>query len=107
MVYSLEHVKQHILWKKAEILQSRVDELERENSLLEYHNEEKSTQEQGLYRWSRVLYWGSSYPIRLQNDSAATYHNNISAMIVKLLPTFLCDFFFSSTCFRFGLKFYI
>ncbi|RXN11426.1 FACT complex subunit Ssrp1-like protein [Labeo rohita] len=44
---SLKPVKQHILWKKkAEMLQSRVDELEEENGLLKKQLEEKSTQEQ-------------------------------------------------------------
>ncbi|KAK3525635.1 hypothetical protein QTP70_002339 [Hemibagrus guttatus] len=44
---SLKPVKQHILWKKkAEMLQSWVDELEEENGLLKKKLEEKSTQEQ-------------------------------------------------------------
>ncbi|KAK9958531.1 hypothetical protein ABG768_010644 [Culter alburnus] len=44
---SLKPVKQHILWKKkAEMLQSRVDELEEENGLLKKQLEEKSAQEQ-------------------------------------------------------------
>lgn len=48
---SLKPVKQHILWKKkAEMLQSRVDELEEENGLLKKQLEEKSAQEQGMYK---------------------------------------------------------
>ncbi|XP_058654909.1 E3 ubiquitin/ISG15 ligase TRIM25-like [Onychostoma macrolepis] len=44
---SLKPVKQHILWKKrAEMLQSRVDELEEENGLLKKQLEDKSAQEQ-------------------------------------------------------------
>ncbi|XP_058603775.1 protein FAM133A-like isoform X4 [Onychostoma macrolepis] len=43
---SLKPVKQHILWKKkAEMLQSRVDELEEENGLLKKQLEDKSAQE--------------------------------------------------------------
>ncbi|KAF4104562.1 hypothetical protein G5714_013893 [Onychostoma macrolepis] len=50
---SLKPVKQHILWKKrAEMLQSRVDELEEENGLLKKQLEDKSAQEQGMYRKS-------------------------------------------------------
>lgn len=51
-------VKQHIAWrKKAEMLQSRVDELEEENGILKQQLEDKnSIQEQGLYRWSKVLH---------------------------------------------------
>ncbi|XP_077093592.1 uncharacterized protein LOC143745364 [Siphateles boraxobius] len=45
---SLKPVKQHILWeKKAEMLQSRVNELEEENDFLKRQLEEKSAQEQG------------------------------------------------------------
>lgn len=48
---SLKPVKQHILWKKkAEMLQSRVDELEEEYGLLKKQLEDKSAQEQGMYR---------------------------------------------------------
>lgn len=48
---NLKPVKQHILWeKKAEMLQSRVNELEEENDFLKRQLEEKSAQEQGLYR---------------------------------------------------------
>ncbi|KAK1906903.1 AP-1-like transcription factor napA [Dissostichus eleginoides] len=51
-------VKQHILWrKKAEMLQSRVDELEEENGILKQQLEEKnSIQEQDVVRrYRRVL----------------------------------------------------
>ncbi|CAM4631006.1 unnamed protein product [Leuciscus chuanchicus] len=45
---SLKPVKQHILWeKKAEMFQSRVNELEEENDFLKRQLEEKSAQEQG------------------------------------------------------------
>ncbi|XP_073718971.1 uncharacterized protein [Misgurnus anguillicaudatus] len=46
-VDSLKPVKQHILWKqKAEMLQSRVNELEEENDFLKKQLEEKSAKEQ-------------------------------------------------------------
>lgn len=48
---NLKPVKQHILWeKKAEMLQFQVNELEEENDFLKRQLEEKSAQEQGLYR---------------------------------------------------------
>lgn len=51
---SLKPVKQHILWKnKAEMLQSRVDELQEENDLLRKQLEERSAREQGMDKYSR------------------------------------------------------
>ncbi|KAK3565861.1 hypothetical protein QTP86_017718 [Hemibagrus guttatus] len=72
--------KKHILWKKkAEMLQSRVDELEEENGLLKKKLEEKSTQEQDGNM--EIMATGDEEPQAMMLDSSTDTSTDVRKIL--------------------------